>query len=788
MVEAKEGILLKDVICKDPNIRIIWNDKIENYSAERVKEIKAHYCKKYNTQSVNIIFKATNQPKYISVGDGDVESLTNNETQEKLFKVWLEENNVDLKLPDILKLNKRVESLIENKSDVRFTKWAIKKITLDNFLSYGEVTEIDYSKLKGLTLFSGNNQMGKTSAILESLLFLLFNETTKTKTADEVINIYTGKDYCKVSGEILIDGVTYFIERSVIRKWKKDKTSYTTATNLDVYKILSDGTKEIQNGEKRQETDKILRESIGTMKDFLMTIVCTGDNISDILEAQATERGKVISRFLGLDIFETKEKLAKDLHSDWKTKSKLNVYNITDLETQISEHEEKITTAGENLKTLNENLETVRNDIQNTTKIKDAFLSALNLEVERKMANINPKALEKVITDLTRDKGVKVGQIKELEAKLSLMPTIDEYDIKLHDTKTKELTKLNTDLSILESEGRKFAKLIEELKKGEFCPTCKQSMKDVDHTEEISKYDEEMKNKKAEYVILRDAIKEKEPIVEEMDTIKAKISEVETLKLKKDKLDIEIESIDLKIGNQQEDLDEYKSNLNIIEENKKIEGKIRDEEIKLKGLNTTENEIERDIQKFETEITINSGEITKKKDLIVTLKKEDYFNKIFNTYIQMVGKNGITKTIIRNSVPAINSELQRLLTDVCDFTVGIDVDIKNNVVDIWMEDNDSNTKKPFLSGSGFEKTIGSLALRTVLTKVNTLPKTNILILDEVLGKVSKENYTSIKNFIDKLKTMFDTVFLITHESELKEWADKTIYVSKVNHSSSLTFG
>ena len=41
-------------------------------------------------------------------------------------------------------------------------------------------------------------------------------------------------------------------------------------------------------------------------------------------------------------------------------------------------------------------------------------------------------------------------------------------------------------------------------------------------------------------------------------------------------------------------------------------------------------------------------------------------------------------------------------------------------------------------------------LRTVLGNMSTLPKNNILILDEVLGRVAKENYDNMKNLYEKI--------------------------------------
>jgi len=64
-------------------------------------------------------------------------------------------------------------------------------------------------------------------------------------------------------------------------------------------------------------------------------------------------------------------------------------------------------------------------------------------------------------------------------------------------------------------------------------------------------------------------------------------------------------------------------------------------------------------------------------------------------------------------------------------------------VEFWMIDILSGIEKPLSAGSGYEKTVSSLALRCVLSKVCSLPKPNIIIFDEVTGKVSNDNLDNI---------------------------------------------
>ena len=102
-----------------------------------------------------------------------------------------------------------------------------------------------------------------------------------------------------------------------------------------------------------------------------------------------------------------------------------------------------------------------------------------------------------------------------------------------------------------------------------------------------------------------------------------------------------------------------------------------------------------------------------------------------------------------------------------------------------MTDRKTQINKPLFAGSGFEKTLASLALRCVLTRVSCLPKPNVIVLDEVLGKVSNENLEKVSQFFHKVKDYFPIVMLITHNDMVKDWSEKIITITKKENISSV---
>ena len=174
--------------------------------------------------------------------------------------------------------------------------------------------------------------------------------------------------------------------------------------------------------------------------------------------------------------------------------------------------------------------------------------------------------------------------------------------------------------------------------------------------------------------------------------------------------------------------------------------------------------------------------IEKNNEIIGRIAEEFEREKIYKIYLDVFGKNGITKIIMKTMMPLINQELQRLLIDSCYFNLEIRINDKNEV-EFMMIDNSTGVEKLMSSGSGYEKTIASMALRAVLSKVCSLPKPNILVMDEVFGKISNDNLELVGEFFLKIKNYFEKIFVISHNPLISNWADKVIKINKKDNIS-----
>ena len=153
----------------------------------------------------------------------------------------------------------------------------------------------------------------------------------------------------------------------------------------------------------------------------------------------------------------------------------------------------------------------------------------------------------------------------------------------------------------------------------------------------------------------------------------------------------------------------------------------------------------------------------------------------WNLYNELVGKNGIIKIVLKRALPILNNEVERLLNGLCDFDVKLTIDDNNKICLDLIRDG---VKMPIEnSASGWETTISSIALRSALSSVATLPKNNILVLDEVLSGVSSENVDNVFKLFRRMLPNYDSIIHICHDTTLDNMHDQIIMVTKENNIS-----
>ena len=148
--------------------------------------------------------------------------------------------------------------------------------------------------------------------------------------------------------------------------------------------------------------------------------------------------------------------------------------------------------------------------------------------------------------------------------------------------------------------------------------------------------------------------------------------------------------------------------------------------------------------------------------------------KMYDFLMKSWSKKGIPTQIIRTQLPVINTEIEKILSSVTDFTVKLEADNDSNALDIYLDYGDS--KRIIELASGMEKMISSLAMRVALLNVSSLPKTDMLIIDEGFGTLDETNVESCNRLLTSLKKWFKNILVITHVDSVKDVVDQTIEI------------
>jgi DNA repair exonuclease SbcCD ATPase subunit len=779
IIDSTPRKMIKDLdlsTLDNPYVQVVWEDYPENFTQEKLKNVKQYFQKKYQTTSVNVITKLKKTEDVEDNVDVSLNIMDKN-YQHELLKGILELKGQSEYYEEVLKIDNAVENkmLSEQEETPAFKKWYIKTIEFSNFLSYGDNQKLNFQKLGGITVIESDppNFGGKTVLSVDLLLFLFFNTTTKTNKAEEIFNRYSDSNKVMVKGEIEIDGEDYIIVRELERK-KAKSGEWNVKTELDFFKRYPDGSMVKFTGEQRRETENFIKSSIGTYDDFLMTILTTGGNLEELLESKPTARGQVISRFLGLDFLKRKEETGKQIYSEFSKSMISNIYNTESLKTEISEYEEKNVSLQNLIKENEEKVTEVEQRLKKGEDYRDGLLKS-KVNVDREIALLNPDNTKNEIKqyefqankNITDRDNVKVVEPKEF------------YHEDQHDKIKDEYNKQFRAKVEVESQIKEIERLKSSVSGGIKCEHCGIELMNAAITQsKIAELDGFITHKGEIEGLMQDLSGKEQGFVQ----LKKDFDEYEKNKLIFEKYQATIESIESKKLLLEDKLKRYDEVQDIILKNNNTDSLILKADMKLNELKTELETVKRQISNGNFEISKNNDKITSNLGLIEKIKEEQIKESKYKIYLELYGKNGIAKKIMKNMMPLINSELQRLLQDSCYFRLEVRISDKNEV-EFWMIDNNTQVEKLMVSGSGYEKTIASLALRAVLSKVCSLPKPNIVVFDEVFGKISNDNLELVYEFFIKIKEYFENILVITHNPLISQWADNTIKVKKVDNIS-----
>jgi exonuclease SbcC len=658
---------------------------------------------------------------------------------------------------------------------------------MENIRSYKE-ERVTFSS--GTTLFEGDIGSGK-STILNAIEFALFG--LGSQRGGSLLRLGTKNGLTTLTFEV--DEREYKIHRSLVRKGKSviqgnDGYIETEGKRLSLSATeLKERILDILNFD--EPSDPKAQSVI-----YRYAIFTPQEEMKEILIQDSDRRLQTLRKAFGIEDYKVASENVQNTVKEIRQKSKF-------LEGQISDLDEK-------------------EDVLEKTNAEIAKSNKLLIDLRKKESasdkklSIAKEQMEKLQKDKLRIEGIKsqipgyrrevkekierIGRLNEdsdgLNSKVSEnKPTIDKLT-ELKRPTNKSLNELDTDLKKAREKEKElrgdFAQIAVKLddygsveEKG-MCPTC-------DRPADPKEFKLKIKEKTKAKEKLDELIRRQEALVKELDELKTKLRDYEdaqrTLKrlseqvtewegrIKKNKdeihkLDGEVDEAKRKLAasiSAEKDYETLSGKIEALEKEKDgIEGE-------LKTVREDINKNEGGIKKLQENVKLIEDEIRKKKE---QKRKKDRLidHQMWLSEYFVPTLDVIERHVMISINQGFNQQFRRcfsMLIEDPDLDVKIDEDF-TPIVEREGYDQD------LTSLSGGEKTSVALAYRlalnTIVQKVSTGMKSNLLILDEPTDGFSKEQLFKVRDILVDLKC--PQVIIVSHERELESFADHVLRVEK----------
>ena len=778
-------------------VLVNWNVSMYDYSKDKEKEIISKISKKYSIPKEKIRVS----PQFLTVGENGedlsvtteiIQNIQDPMFQQKLFKEYLSLNDIkDYDFERISAIDAEINAKIDYQVYDKYRRYCVKWVKWDNFLSYGSDNFFDFTKMKGLVLLSGEpaNQSGKTTFAIDLLHFLLYGKTTKVDTLAKVFNKHIpNATQVLVEGCITIDGEDYIIKRTITRPaLSKRSAKSKVSQKVEYYKIIGDTQTELeeyvdnQQEENSVQTNKVIKEAIGRESDFDLIMSISETTLDELVKKKEAERGRLLSRWIGLLPIEEKEALAREkFNSEIKPSLISNLYSSASVTEERDAFLMRIETLTKDNAKLDEENKKTDTTIANLEQTKQT-LSNAKKGIDTELAKIDIATLSKQMEECLIQGKTKKNEYDNIVNELKELENI-EFSIEEYESTQKKLNEANTRLAVLGEKYSSTKQQIEKLKKSEYCPTCGRKLDNVDNSSMIETLSKELSSIGEDGRKAREESNALSKQMEELKNKRLKYEERNKIEVKQAALELNLERLRSEYKDLASKKKEYEKNSEAIDKNNEIELQIRNtDELIRSNRECFQNNLQI-IARNKSDVESYKGEIKKREDILKRIAEEEKLVKNWKIYLDLVGKNGITKMVLRKALPIINAQLVQLLSDVCDFDIEVAINSKNDVVFNLIKDG---VRSDLNSGSGFELTASALALRAVLADMSTIPRMCGVVLDEVWGRVARDNYDNMRHLIEKISKSYEWMFLISHLNEVKDWCESNVVVTKENNISKI---
>jgi len=788
--------ILPDTLPKNLRLRL----RVINTSAADIKPILADAKSKYNVLETPVQKVANFSPTGVlssKISLGDVRDI---EFQNQLISEYLKStlNTTDDIIDGVKHVNRTCNTLLQKLEVSRNTVWIPKMFTFSNMFSYGENNVIDFTKLKGLYGLFAPNAAGK-STLFEALSFCIFDKCNRTSRAEHVLNNRSTEFFGKF--EFDIGDKSYVIERT--GQQRKDHVRVI----VNFYTISESGEMQSLNGKERSDTNKIIRTYLGTYEDFVLTSYSVQNNNTGFIDMGQRERKELLAQFLDSDIFEHLYKVANEESKELA--SVIKDLNKQNLDTKLADTLKLLGKSSLQLETAKQQKESKESEIHsifelisllsgelvplsiNNSDLDELTVQRTNIEyairkdVDSRTSVENKLLLlqKGLVTNRTQLSSIN---LEEITAGVAHKHTVQVKLDNLHSA----LRHLVIDIQHKE---QKLAKL-DKLEYDENCSYCMNNIfvKDAIETKQSLKVDVNNKLTLQQGILVLETELDMFPDYDSKKLLYASIdshiktTESEILRVENEKLRLD-SNIDTRLAN----LQKINDDIRFCEEHSDAIKKNGDTNKLITHNRSLINDLKAELQNIETLLneclyghTLN---VSKRDHMVQEMARLAQLQKEFNyyqLYMTAFSRDGIPYQLITKALPKIETEVNNILSQVVDYQIHFNSDGKNiNAYIVY----DTEKFWPLELSSGMEKFVASLAIRTALINISSLPRPPFLVIDEGMGNLDAENLNNMYVLFDYLKTQFEYMVVVSHIDTIRDMVDSLIEIVKVNEKSSIIY-
>ena len=782
---TKDGKIPNNILVPvGARLRIVSNNNLPLVKMRRALEAAKH---RYKPEAITFLNRAAGQRGDVSKLAQEIkqENLRDITVQEKLISEYLKDYEVsDDTLQKVYGLNLKYNKVAEEQEEVaRNVNWSLQNAAWDNLFNYGGGNNIDFSKLNGIVGIFGKNYSGKSS-VIDSILYTIWNSTSKNERKNlNIIN--QNKELGSGNVQVTIGEKTYSIVRTSEKYIKKYQGNETTEakTNID-FSCLDEVTQETTslNGLTRNETDKNIRKVFGSLDDFLFSSMSSQLDALSFLKEGSTKRKEIFAKFLDLEIFEKKFKLAKGDASDLRGAIKRLegrdfAEEIKEAQDVFTSHEQELESQQQTCESLKGKIGVAKEELSNIEQKIDSIPVEL-VDIAQVLSDIVEHT-----NDLNDARSNLARHEKELKEKKEVLEKVATFleDFNIDDVRERKekSVEISQRIKILEKELEIINKKISTLDDPGFLKGCKCLHEAEEAMEEKPSKDQHLQD-------LNNKFTELDP-----DEAEQTIGKFNELSKRKTTLSERILKLNLYIQQDENKIDNLERQLEVLHSKKKgyqankeaidnLESFLVEKRSKEEHLSDLNGQLDA-CQATIMNLYKVHGSYEEKLNTLISLQAElDDLRQEYSAYdlfMRCMHNNGIAYDVIKKRLPAINEEIAKVLANIVDFEIFFEDDGKR--LNIFIK-HPSHEPRPLEMGSGAEKTIAAMAIRLALLSVSSLPKGDVFILDEPGTALDADNMEGFVRILDVVKSYFKTVLLITHLDSLKDCVDTQITIDKVD--------